>query len=52
MHAFGDGVDPVIDDTVSDVAIDGIHLDPVAVRTMMAQSAPSHAGSCCVRDLL
>ncbi len=43
VHAFThDGSDAKPDDTYSQVRIDGIDLDPVMVRTLMAQSALPH----------
>ena len=40
VHAFEvSGETPSLDDTYSEVVIDGIDLDPVMVRTLMAQSA-------------
>ena len=43
VHAFEvDGETPSLDDTYSEVVIDGISLDPVMVRTLMAQSALPH----------
>ena len=43
VHGFeGDGPDPELDDTFGDVTIDGIRLDAVMVRTLMAQSALPH----------
>lgn len=43
IHAFGDDVcKPKLDDTYSNVVIDGIRLDPAMVRVFMAQSALPH----------
>ena len=43
VHAFEvDGETRALDDTYSEVVIDGISLDPVMVRTLMAQSALPH----------
>lgn len=43
IHAFThDGSDALPDDTFSHVRIDGIDLDPLMVRTLMAQSALPH----------
>jgi transposase-like protein len=39
IHAFGDSP---LDDTFSSVTIDGVPLDPTAVRTLMAQNALPH----------
>ncbi len=46
LHAFKtDGYGPTIDDTYSSVTVDGIHLDAVQVRVLMAQqSMPSLSG--------
>ena len=44
VHAFeGDGETRLHDDTYSEVIIDGECLDPVMVRTLMAQKALPHA---------
>jgi transposase-like protein len=46
VHAFkADGSEPAIDETFSEVTIDGIALDPAMVRTLMAQNALPHIGS-------
>jgi hypothetical protein len=43
VHAFErDGTVPVLDDTYSRVTIDGIEIDALMVRTLMAQSALPH----------
>jgi DNA-directed RNA polymerase subunit RPC12/RpoP len=43
VHAFKTlGGEPEIDDTVAEVTIDGITLDAVMVRTLMAQSVLPH----------
>lgn len=43
VHAFDvDGETRLLDDTYSEVVIDGVSLDPVMVRTLMAQSALPH----------
>jgi hypothetical protein len=43
VHAFkGNGDLPDVDDTFSTVTIDGVTLDPVMVRTLMAQNALPH----------
>lgn len=43
VHAFTrDGINAKPDDTYSQVRIDGIDLDPVMVRTLMAQTALPH----------
>lgn len=44
LHAFrsDDGETPTIDDTFSEVVVDGVHLDPTMVRVWMAQSALPH----------
>jgi transposase-like protein len=43
IHAFRyDGDDDPLDDTFSEVIVDGVELDPVMVRTLMAQSALPH----------
>ena len=46
VHAFlGDQAEPAIDDTFREVTIDGIQLDPVMVRVLMAQNVmPSLKG--------
>jgi hypothetical protein len=39
VHAFvGDEKEPALDDTFREVTIDGIQLDPVMVRVLMAQN--------------
>jgi len=43
VHAFkGEDSKPDVDDTFSTVTIDGVTLDPVMVRTLMAQNALPH----------
>jgi transposase-like protein len=43
IHCYSDdNSDPQIDDTFSEVIVDGIKLDPVMVRVLMAQSAIPH----------
>lgn len=43
IHAFGDDVsEPELDDTYSNVVVDGIRLSPSIVRVFMAQSALPH----------
>jgi transposase-like protein len=44
VHAFGreDDEKPELDETFSEVVIDGVALDPIMVRTLMAQSALPH----------
>jgi NAD-dependent SIR2 family protein deacetylase len=44
VHAFrGEGdIDPEVDGTYRTVEVDGVSLDPVLVRTLMAQSALPH----------
>ena len=43
VHVFDvDGETRLLDDTYSEVVIDGTYLDPVMVRTLMAQSALPH----------
>ena len=46
VHAFLDGqIEPELDDTFREVVIDGIQLDPVMVRVLMAQNVmPSLKG--------
>ncbi len=45
VHAFADGTRPLIDETFSEVIIDGEVLEPIAVRILMAQmSLPSLVG--------
>ena len=46
MHAFAsdDDTAPRIDDTFSQVVMDGVCLDPAMVRTSMAQAALPHLG--------
>lgn len=43
LHLFSESsVDPIVDDTFDKVEIDGIELDPLMVRTFMAQSGLPH----------
>jgi hypothetical protein len=43
LHAFvRDSTEPDVDDTFSEVEIDGVKLDPVMVRTLMAQNTLPH----------
>lgn len=45
IHAFkklGESTDEDLDDTFSAVVVDGVQLDPLMVRTLMAQSALPH----------
>ena len=50
VHAFEvNGETRSLDDTYSEVVIDGISLDPVMVRTLMAQSALPHLENRIVR---
>jgi hypothetical protein len=43
IHAFNEEGGPVVlDDTFSEATIDGITLDPLMVRTLMAQNALPH----------
>jgi len=46
VHAFSDGqTEPALDDTFREVTIDGMQLDPVMVRVLMAQNVmPSLKG--------
>lgn len=46
VHAFAEGeIEPGLDDTFREVVIDGVRLDPVMVRVLMAQSVmPSLTG--------
>ncbi len=40
MHAFGgNSAKPVVDETFGEVSIDGVTLNPLMVRTLMAQMA-------------
>lgn len=43
LHAYSDdNTKPIIDDTFSEVLIDGVRLDPLMVRVLMAQNALPH----------
>jgi hypothetical protein len=42
IHAFGNSEKPLLDDTFPNVTVDGVDLDPVMVRTLMAQNALPH----------
>jgi NAD-dependent SIR2 family protein deacetylase len=43
LHAFAsDETEPTIDDTYSEVTIDGVRLDPLMVRVLMAQNTLPH----------
>lgn len=43
LHAFlGDEGEPEVDNTFSEVTIDGVRLDPVMVRVLMAQNTLPH----------
>jgi hypothetical protein len=42
LHAFGQNKKIEVDDTFSELVIDGVKLDPTMVRVFMAQSALPH----------
>lgn len=50
VHAFGIDGNTLLDETVPELSIDGLHLDADMVRTLMAQSSVPHLHQC-VRDI-